>query len=37
LVQDVKNAAKADAAAAGTTPSDTTATKPDTTVVAQAK
>lgn len=38
LVQAVKNAAKADAAAAaGTTPSDTTATKPDTTVVAQAK
>ncbi len=38
LVQAVKNAAKADAAAAaGTIPSDTTATKPDTTVVAQAK
>jgi len=38
LVQAVKNAAKADAAAAaGTTPSDSTATKPDTTVVAQAK
>jgi cytochrome c oxidase subunit 2 len=38
LVQAVKNAAKADAdAAAGATPSDSTATKPDTTVVAQAK
>jgi cytochrome c oxidase subunit 2 len=38
LVQAVKNAAKADAAAAAdTTPSDSIATKPDTTVVAQAK